>query len=378
MVDSPLPTISMVMIVKNEEEVLDRCLSRFAGHVDEIIVVDTGSTDRTKEIARRYTDRVLDFTWINDFSAARQFAMDQATCDWVAHVDADDVMQGAEFLRQEIANAAPDVNAIHWRYVVGFDAWGNVTLEYWRERCVRNDGGHRWRGKIHETLDAVGRHVRMDSQHVYLEHRPTQSALERKRGRNLAILEREIEEAGDNVPPRQYFYLGNEHADNGNIDAAIDAYTHYLRVGVWADELYLAHLRLANLYRVREDFDAALDVALAALKLQPAWPHAYFDLARTYYFRKDWKKVIHWTEIGRTMPPPVTSHFMNPLDWRYHWMICWTNALYHVGLLTEAHYWTKQALEICPGDTQHQHNLTFFSKTMHERLAASVYEQAST
>ena len=67
-------TISLCMIVKNEEKKLERCLSSYAPLMDEIIVVDTGSTDKTKEIASRFTDKIYDFEWINDFSAARNFA----------------------------------------------------------------------------------------------------------------------------------------------------------------------------------------------------------------------------------------------------------------------------------------------------------------
>ena len=72
-------TFSLCMIVKNEEAVLDRCLSSIADLMDEIIIVDTGSTDGTKEIAGRYTDRIYDFPWKNDFSAARNFSFSRAT-----------------------------------------------------------------------------------------------------------------------------------------------------------------------------------------------------------------------------------------------------------------------------------------------------------
>ena len=72
-------TISLCMIVKDEEEILARCLDCVADLMDEIIIVDTGSTDKTKEIARRYTDKIYDFKWENDFSAARNFAFSKAT-----------------------------------------------------------------------------------------------------------------------------------------------------------------------------------------------------------------------------------------------------------------------------------------------------------
>ena len=66
------------MIVKNEENVLKRCLDSIYDLMDEIIIVDTGSTDRTKEIAAEYTDKIYDFTWVYDFSAARNFSFSKA------------------------------------------------------------------------------------------------------------------------------------------------------------------------------------------------------------------------------------------------------------------------------------------------------------
>ncbi len=85
-------TISLCMIVKNEEKVLARCLESVKDIVDEIIIVDTGSTDKTKEIAYRYTQNVYDFEWIHDFSAARNYSFSKATKDYQMWLDADDII----------------------------------------------------------------------------------------------------------------------------------------------------------------------------------------------------------------------------------------------------------------------------------------------
>ena len=85
-------TISCVMIVKNEEKILARCLDSIRDLMDEIIIVDTGSSDKTKEIAAKYTDKIYDFAWTGDFSDARNFAFSKATMDYIYSADADEVL----------------------------------------------------------------------------------------------------------------------------------------------------------------------------------------------------------------------------------------------------------------------------------------------
>ena len=83
-------TISVCMIVKNEEENLGACLDCLKEIADEIIIVDTGSVDATKSIAAKYTHKIFDFTWVNDFAAARNFAFSKATMDYIYSADADE------------------------------------------------------------------------------------------------------------------------------------------------------------------------------------------------------------------------------------------------------------------------------------------------
>ena len=89
-------SISLCMIVRNEEKVLGRCLACVQGFADEIIIVDTGSTDRTKEIAFSFTDKVYDFKWKDDYAAARNFAFSKGPGDYLFWLDADDVVRQEE------------------------------------------------------------------------------------------------------------------------------------------------------------------------------------------------------------------------------------------------------------------------------------------
>ena len=85
-------TLGLCMIVKDEEEVLARCLESVKGVFDEIVVADTGSKDRSREIARAYGAKVYEFRWIDDFSAARNFSFSKASADYLMWLDADDIL----------------------------------------------------------------------------------------------------------------------------------------------------------------------------------------------------------------------------------------------------------------------------------------------
>ena len=133
-----MATISLCMIVKDEEEVLARCLESAAGIADEIIIVDTGSSDRTVEIAKEYTNQVYSFAWIDDFAAARNYAFSLASADFCMWLDADDVLLPEDrtkllALKQDLV----DVDTVMLRYNTAFDAQGRPVFSYWRERIVR-------------------------------------------------------------------------------------------------------------------------------------------------------------------------------------------------------------------------------------------------
>lgn len=360
-------TVSITLIVKNEELVLARCLASLRDAVDEIVVVDTGSSDDTKQIARRFTDKIFDFAWRQDFGAARQFALEQATCDWVAWVDADDVVVNADRIKPLLADTPPEVCCYYWRYITRWDSSGKPAFEFWRERCVRNDGSFRWVGRVHEVLESDQPCIKVQYPDIVVEHRPDPDHHSLKEGRNLKILEAEYEEKRENMDPRMLFYLGREYADAGDTERAIAVLEQYTSVGEWEDERYRAQTQLAQLYRIQKEYQLALDADLQALKILPRWPDAYFGLARTYYYLEDWPKVVHWSDFGRTLPMPETILFLNPLDYEFNWIIYYTNALFHVGKLEEGVQWTKRALEIQPDSQWHINNLSYYEDELKNR-----------
>lgn len=150
-----MATISLCMIVKNEEAVLQRCLDSVADLMDEIIIVDTGSTDRTKEIASRYTDKLYDFEWTDDFSAARNYSFSKAGMDYIYVADADEVIDRDNHRRFLLLKQAlaPEIEIVQMKYITPgkFNTVMNIRDEY-RPKLYKRLRQFRWIDPVHETV----------------------------------------------------------------------------------------------------------------------------------------------------------------------------------------------------------------------------------
>ena len=141
-------TLGLCMIVKNESDVLARVLDVAQKFADEIVVVDTGSTDGTADIALKYTDKVYSFEWRDDFAAARNFALSKIKSDYWMWLDADDVVptETAKAVAKFMRGADGSVDAVMLPYVLGTDGNGKPTFSYFRERIIKNTPSMRWQG----------------------------------------------------------------------------------------------------------------------------------------------------------------------------------------------------------------------------------------
>ncbi len=149
-------TISVCMIVKNEENVLARCLDSLKDLADEIVIVDTGSVDRTKEIAAEYTELIYDFAWIDDFSAARNFAFSKCSMEYIYSADADEVLDEENQKRFSLLKQAmlPEVEVVQMYYLNragDYNTTGNFEREY-RPKLYRRLRRFVWEDPIHETV----------------------------------------------------------------------------------------------------------------------------------------------------------------------------------------------------------------------------------
>lgn len=262
-----MTTFSLCMIVKNEENVLARCLDSLADLMDEIIIVDTGSTDKTKEIAARYTDKIYDFTWIDDFAAARNFAASKATMDYIYTADADEFVdpENHRQIRQLKEVLLPEVEIVQMYYcndLGEYNTTGNFDREL-RPKLYRRQRSFTWIDPIHETLRLDP--VVFDSE-IEIIHRPEGS----HGSRDLSALKR-LHEKGIVLSPKLHHMYAMELFIAGEDEDFLAAEESFLesveQPARSADELLEAICVLAHIYRLKKDVHHFMTYALKGMAM---------------------------------------------------------------------------------------------------------------
>jgi tetratricopeptide (TPR) repeat protein len=212
--------LSLCMIVRDEQEMLPRCLETAAEAVDEIVIVDTGSTDATIEIARSFGARVIEHPWTGSFAEARNVSFDAASGDWLMYLDADEVLVGedAALLRSLIGRTWRE--AFRVREINHTGELGDGTaVTHDALRILRNRPEYRFQGRVHEQIAACLPGYlpeRVESTAVRIEHYGYLASVRARRGksaRNIELLRMEADEG----PPSAFLHynLGCEQAAAG-------------------------------------------------------------------------------------------------------------------------------------------------------------------
>lgn len=290
--------ISLCMIVKDEEAVLGRILEQAEDIADEIIVVDTGSTDATREIAERYTSRVFDYKWHDDFAAARNFACAKATMDYWMWLDADDVitLENLKKIKELKETLGPDTDVVMMKYLAGFDEEGNANFSYYRERLIKNGKGFVWEGKVHETVTPSGRIVYSD---IEIEHRKISAG---DADRNLRIYESMIAK-GEKLEPRHQFYYGRELYYHGRYNEAAAVFENFLQMpGGWKENKIDACIQMALCYEKIMDMQKRLGSLLGSFEYDVPRAEICCEIGRFFMEREAFEAAVYWYEQALAAP----------------------------------------------------------------------------
>lgn len=285
-------TFSLCMIVKNEEDVLARCLASVQDIVDEIVIVDTGSTDRTKEIASAFTHRIYDFTWIDDFAAARNASFERATMDYTMWLDADDVLLEDDRTKLLALKHTldPSVDVVMMKYHTSFDEQGNPLFSYYRERLVKTSLHLKWSGAVHEAISPTGNILYAEPAVTHRKLHPSDP------DRNLRIFERLLTQ-GQELEPRQQFYYARELYYHQRYQDAIDQFQRFLeKKDGWVENKIDACQQLAYCYYALEQPEQALISLLRSLAYDIPRAELCCQIGKHFFDRGVYSQAIYWYE----------------------------------------------------------------------------------
>jgi glycosyltransferase involved in cell wall biosynthesis len=363
--------ISACLIVRNEENNLEQCINSFRPYVDELVIVDTGSSDKTPEIAKKYADKFEvyrgcndDEDRIEDFSKARQRALNLTSNPWVFWVDGDDRVDGAANIPAILASVEAEVPnpekpiQVFINYEYGFDAEGNCVCIHQRERFIRHKDSFNWLNPVHEVLVAkpnveLAPVWRLDSMKI-VHHRTGKVSSDPTR--NLRILKKWYEKHGE-TDPRQLYYLGMEFSAHGFQEEALSILKRYVRLSGFEDEKCLALILIAQLHRGRQELNEAIEYNFKAVNEKETWFEPLYDLMISLYMKasatgssRDWERCVYFGEQAMAKGPTHSMLFINPMDRRLNIHRYLNFAYNKVNRVQEALRSCDQALQVAPND----------------------------
>lgn len=285
---------SLCMIVKNEAAVLRNCLNSLKDVMDEIIIVDTGSTDATKEIAEEYTQNVFDYEWNDDFAAARNFAFSKATGDYIYSADADEELDAANQERLKALKSAilPEVEIVQMIYVT--EQMNHPTENFARDmrpKLFKRLREFTWIEPIHETVNLSP--IVFDSD-IEILHRPRGG----HSGRDFRLFEKAINENGmlSNRLLGMYLrelYKAGEEEDLRNAKTFLEnAFNDALR----KDNATLRRQIIAVLLKIYRHTDDPMNMLKYSLSEEATVPSAEICMELGYFFMKkeDFAEASDW------------------------------------------------------------------------------------
>lgn len=312
-------TLGLCLIVKNEEKVLKNCLQSVCDIVDEIIIVDTGSIDGTINIAKEFTDKIYNFKWIDDFSAARNYSFSKATSDYIFWLDADDILKEEDRMKLKLLKENLDFSydAVSMIYNYAFNEVGKPTLTFRRNRIVKREKDFRWIGFIHEYIAVEGKIFESD---ISVSHMRTHSSTDR----NINIFRNKIRK-GYILNSRDTYYYGKELYYNNLYDDAVDVLNKVINMDGWYEEKIQALICIADIYLYRKLFGKLREVCYKTFEFDTPRAEVLYRIALSYQEEERYLQAISWYKIITHLEKPKSDYgfiYDEYWTWLPHLQLC--------------------------------------------------------
>ena len=304
------PSIGLALIVKNESENLPQLLKSVEGCFDEIVVTDTGSTDDTVEVAKKFGCKINHFEWCDDFSKARNASFQAMTTDYVMWLDGDDILQGKEdFLtwRDEIMHLAD-----YWlaNYIYASKEDGSPACTFARERVVKRSLGMSWKYFVHEGITPSPGAKSNFIPSWRVKHMRTEADLTKDRSRNLNLMEKNQ----GKIDSRMTYYWGKELFEcNKHLDAIRKLEDALCLPDLEIHDRILAMQYCCMSYMALNQFEKAVSLALTGLQIAPQRAEFYVVIGDCYLKLNQWINAIPFFHAATQCVLPMGHAMLSPL-----------------------------------------------------------------
>ena len=354
--------ITLCLIAKNEEKNLKRCIDSIYNFIDKIVLVDTGSTDSTVEIAKSYEKcEVYHFKWIDDFAAARNYGLDFVKTPYFMWLDCDDVIMPKDL--EILLNLKKDLykyQIISMDYNYGFDnkdyLTGKPTLTLTRNRIFRTDLGCRWHDRIHEYLDVRGIPYK-------IEAKVTHTRVHSNGTRNLDIFKDMISK-GEEFSDRSQYYCAKEFYYNGLFKEAKERLLDVIyNRNNWYEEKLQALQALIVIAKSENNKNDIKKYCFKSFEFVNI-PRAEFiyEIANLHFNNNDMNSAIYWYNVAANTEIPKDASFVKPQYYQELPHLQLSVCYYKIGNLIKSMEENDIAYKYDPNHPSILYNKKFFEK----------------
>jgi len=354
-------TISLCLTVKNAENILARCLDSVSGAVDEIIIVDTGSDDTTRELAKLYTKKVYDFPCADNHAVARNFSFSKATKQYCMWINAEDIMlaEDVKALLSLKTHLSLQTDIVMMKYNENFNAEGKANMSYYRERIIRRKSGLLWRGAVRESIPILGKVIYVD---IAVNCAKDNIGVA---GRSLKMFEKMIFE-GKKFEPRDMFYYGKALFCNERIEEAIEELNNFLDGGEGDKENNIEACQiLAKCYNKKSADKKMISALLGAMEFGRPRAELCCDIGKYFFDREEFEISTVWYELALACPRnEKTNSFVSADYYGFIPYIQLCVCQYKLGNFDKAVEYNEAAGEIKPKNPSYLHNKEYFENNV--------------
>lgn len=355
-----MTTISLCMIVNNNSDTLENCLNSIKDLVDEIIIVDTGSTDFTKDIASDYTENVFNYNAVSN-ADAKNYAFSKATMDYIMWLNPNEILTdlNRKYFKDFKSKLKVNYDAIMMKNEISFDKNGHCNQWNYCERLVKRIKNFKWQGDFHEFLVIMGSITYSD---VSIQRIQAQKKI-KVQTTKCSTTNDDTSSSNNVKQPEDMLKFAKEHYDSDEIIEAINWLNKFITTDI--DNIYEkvdASMLLAECHKINQDELSRLKVLINTLSMDVIHPNIFYCMANYFYDHQTYLTAITWYKSVLDCKKIVDAKVIDVKEYQFKAYIGICESYKHLSNNEKALVYHKKSKKLRPKDIKVIENDKYFEK----------------